>query len=160
MIKEYAQGHLSSSYNFYKKRNTNLSEAKAFNDIVLGKSAEFWLYKKLKSENKIISKPDLKVYTKGKSYQADMMAFDFKNVYHLHVKCISESFWNRGIKSVLLEKSDKLVSRPWDCKNHFLVITRKVDDFNFQIIKWLHVPDAKYDAPLNNNLQSKVAVYL
>ena len=161
LINHYAEKHLESSFEYYRLRNSNLSKSKALADIKLGKMAELGLYKILKAENKIVSKPDLEIYKSNqKSYAADLMAFDFKNVYHLHVKCISENFWARGIKSVLLERNDKIVSRQHDCKNHFLVIMRKINNYNFEAVKWLHVPDVKYQDPINRNMKSKVAVYI
>jgi hypothetical protein len=100
----------------YRERNQTDID-KIVNDIYVGKLCEYAVFKLLKSKNKSVNEPDLKVYSaRRKSFSADLTDGKFQ----YHVKGMKQETAIRFGLSWSFQVEDKLVKFPTD--NDVLVL--------------------------------------
>lgn len=135
----FANKRIGKSSDLYSRRGEKRIE-KILNDIVTGTVGEYGVYKYLKSQNVITSKPDLEIYEKrNKSFDADLYNDEVK----IHVKSQGTASAKRYGNSWLLQRSDRVTRNPG--KNEYYAFT-EVDGKDVIILGIVKCSDIiKYD---------------
>jgi hypothetical protein len=139
----------NSYYDYIRSKNPNISKEKAINDHFKGKLAEWYVFFYLLANDKVCSKPDMKIYSR-KSFDPDLKLIG-KNI-DIHVKACKPSF-----HSVVFEKDD--VEEIMKKNNQFIAIVEYTSPGEMRV---LSIRDAKLHKflPTKKYLPSKLAIYL
>jgi hypothetical protein len=136
---------IKTNLEHYASRNQK-NFFKIYNDILLGKIAEYAVYNYLKSKGGNVSEVDTQIYA-SKSFDCDLKC-DGMNI---HIKSCREDG-----DSWVFQKSDPLVKNPTE-KDYIFCCRYKGN--KVEIVKIIKGLDAKYLNPRLKNLTSKVCIY-
>lgn len=151
----FAYDSIETNLTKYAERNQNCVH-KIFNDIVLGKVAEFGAYNYITDHQKLkCTLPDLNVYSKAnKSYDADLHSEGFQ----VHVKSFAKYWADKYGYSWLFQKNDPVTTKPE--QSDILCLT-VVDDLEVSIMEFTRASECKFEEPELEVLKgNKVCVYL
>jgi hypothetical protein len=151
---QFAHDSIKTNLDEYSRRNQNRVH-KILNDIIIGKIAEFGVYKYLSEKHKL-EEPDLKIYEKNnKSFDADLKIVG----YDIHVKSQSIEQSERYGVSWSFQKQDKLINNPTQKDVIFLCV---VNDLEVIILNYGKASKYKslYGEPIKESLKfSKKVLY-
>lgn len=161
-IENYARLHTESSAELYQARNEN--KDRIFYNILRGKIAEFCCYYSMKNAGYILeAPPDLVIYSQHKkSHNADLICIGKDDIFYdikryIHIKSVSRETYDKIGASFLVENNNPLIKNPKENHYYSLLLQHSLTHYTF--IKWLCSTEARYEAPKNKNLTTKLAVY-
>lgn len=131
----------------YNARGQNVA-SKMYNDILMGKIAEFGVYNYINQKPHECTEVDLNIYEKYKSYAPDLIS----GGHNIHVK----SCYDHG-DSWVFQKNDPLVLNPQP--NDILFLCKHAKSNCIQICKIICAKYVKYSPLKKKELISKVCVY-
>jgi hypothetical protein len=151
---QFAHDSIETNLDEYSRRNQNRVH-KILNDIIIGKVAEFGVYKYLSQKHKL-EEPDLKIYDKNnKSFDADLKIVG----YDIHVKSQSIEQAEKYGVSWSFQKEDQLTTNPTKKDVIFLCL---VNDLEVIILNYGKASKYKglYGEPIKESLKfSKKVLY-
>jgi len=141
--------YFSNKSTYDKRKQTNELKVKA--DIYIGKMAEFAVYNFLVEKDRVVTQPDIMIYSvKRKSFDADLFV-DEKTPIHVK-SCMSvrdrENSW-------VFQPTDKLVCLPSADDIIALVVISDLKDFSAYLVKAIDVMGL-YGPPRIEGLDKKV----
>jgi hypothetical protein len=149
MCLKFSDNVVETNKDCYASRNqTNVTKIK--DDILVGKLAEYAVYKLLLLRGKNVTAPDLQVYsTNRKSFSADLK----DEVFEYHVKCMKSSAAARFGLSWSFQKQDKLVTQPKT--NDIIVLSEYTDAGDIEVKALVRAQNMQklYTKPVLRKLQ-------
>ena len=124
--KKYAEDVLPTSKDMYSKRNQNNDE-NSIDQNVIGKLAEYAVYRYLSSKGKKVTEPDVKIYSgQRKKFDPDLNDEHFG----YHVKSQKKSQAERYGSSWVFTTKDGIIKNPKDTD---VIVLCEVDGNNVEI---------------------------